>query len=103
MNPQAHNPLSIMPSFASRLNDDQMNADDRFLKQFIDEKSNAFACRSDRSSKLKAQGSCSVLPIAACGVQSTGIIGDNEHGAFYSISPVSCAMGRMGILRHQGF
>ncbi len=31
MTPQAHNPLSIMPSFANRLNDDQINAMILFL------------------------------------------------------------------------
>jgi len=76
INPQAHNPLSIMPSFASRLNDTEMNAVTAFLSSLSTRK----VVPPPAGTATSAEGSTSV-PTNSSAVQSTGIIGDKEHGA----------------------
>lgn len=73
-NPQSHNPTSIMPSFASRLNADQMNAVIAYLGSLATKKSEAMA----ESSSSGAEGASGA---ALSSVASMNIIGDKEHGA----------------------
>jgi mono/diheme cytochrome c family protein len=75
--PQAHNPTSVMPSFAAKLNDEQMNAMIEFLSSLATREAKAApeeAAESGGSNESAPSGGSS-------GVQSTGIIGDREHGA----------------------
>ncbi len=80
VNPQAHNPLSIMPSFASRLNEDQMNAMVGFLSSLSTRKATPLPPGVTEAEAGSPQGS-----IASGGsgssISSMGIIGDKEHGA----------------------
>jgi len=80
VNPQAHNPLSIMPSFASRLNDSEMNAMVVFLKSLSTRKATPLpAGVTEAMAAAQAQGN--VVPNQnTLAIQSVGIIGDKEHG-----------------------
>jgi len=78
MTPQAHNPLSIMPSFANRLNDSELNAVIVFLKSLSTRK--ATPMPAGMSASTEAQASSGV-PTNSSAVSSVGIIGDKEHGA----------------------
>ena len=75
--PQAHNPLSIMPSFASRLNDEQMNAMIVFLSSLSTRE--ATPLPAGATEEAPSQGSAPAS--SGGGVQAIGIIGDKEHGA----------------------
>ena len=77
-NPQAHNPLSIMPSFASRLTDDQMNAVVVFLSSLSTRAATPLAA-GETEAGADDQGSASAS--SGQGVQATGIVGNAEHGA----------------------
>jgi ubiquinol-cytochrome c reductase cytochrome b subunit len=77
--PQAHNPLSIMPSFASRLNDDQMNAMIVFLSSLSKREATAAPAGEESAASSENQGGAAAS--SGGGVQATGIIGDKEHGA----------------------
>ncbi len=79
MTPQAHNPLSIMPSFASRLTEDQMNAVIVFLSSLSTRAATAESA-ADEKAEASAQGS-SNSSSSASGVQAAGIIGNQDHGA----------------------
>jgi ubiquinol-cytochrome c reductase cytochrome b subunit len=78
MTPQAHNPLSIMPSFATRLNDDQMNAMIVFLSS-LSTRSATPAAAGEQEEAPEDKSTSESGP--ATGIQSAGIIGDKEHGA----------------------
>ena len=99
--PQAHNPLSIMPSFASRLNDTEMNAMIVFLKSLSTRKAAPLPAGMTET-QAEAQGS-SAAPANSYAVGSTGIIGDKEHGAI--LFHQSCIMchGPHGIPTTPGF
>ncbi len=75
--PQAHNPLSIMPSFAGRLDDKQLNAVVTFLGSLSNRK---VVPLPPGATEAETQGTSGV-PTNSSAVQSTGIIGDKEHGA----------------------
>ncbi len=77
MTPQAHNPLSIMPSFASRLNDDEMNAMVVFLSSLSTRAALPLPPGAVEA-PIEAQESAHTNSTA---VQSASIIGDKEHGA----------------------
>ncbi len=75
-NPQAHNPTSIMPSFASRLNDQQMNAVIDYLSSLKTMKVSAGSGASiegEGTSGEQGEPATSTL-------QSINIIGNAEHG-----------------------
>jgi len=78
MTPQAHNPLSIMPSFASRLNDNEMNAMITFLSSLSTRKATPLPAGMTEA-EAGAQES-SGLPTNSSAVSSVNIIGDKEHG-----------------------
>jgi len=65
VNPQAHNPTSIMPSFASRLNDDQMNAMIEFLNSLSTRKATPLAPGEKAEESSTALSTASVLLEAA--------------------------------------
>ncbi len=99
--PQAHNPLSIMPSFANRLYDDQLNDMVDFLSSLSTRKPTplpAGVTQAAGESEGKA-GSGNV----SSAVSSVGIIGDREHGAI--LFHQSCIMchGPHGIPKTPGF
>jgi len=100
-NPQAHNPLSIMPSFASRLNDQQMDA----MVDFLTSLSTRKVMASSAEEQVESGGAQGSNPSgkAGSGIQSTGIIGDKEHGAI--LFHQSCIMchGPHGDNRTPGF
>jgi ubiquinol-cytochrome c reductase cytochrome b subunit len=77
MTPQAHNPLSIMPSFASRLTDTQMNAVIVFLGSLSTRAATVLPPGvTDEGAAPEASS------VASAGtVPSTNIIGDKDHGA----------------------
>ena len=77
VNPQAHNPLSIMPSFAERLNDDQMNGVIEFLSSLSTRKPTPLAPGETEAQEAVETGS----KAGAGALVSTNIIGDKEHGA----------------------
>ncbi|MBF0490106.1 MAG: cytochrome b N-terminal domain-containing protein [Candidatus Omnitrophica bacterium] len=74
MTPQAHNPLTIMPSYANRLKDPQMDAVVEFLSSLLTRKPSA-APAMDSSDQEKQTGSVSGLG------EAVNIIGDREHGS----------------------
>jgi mono/diheme cytochrome c family protein len=76
--PQAHNPLSIMPSFASRLNDDQMNAMIVFLGSLS---TRAATPLPPGETEAPSEAQASSASTNSTAVQSVSIIGDREHGA----------------------
>ncbi len=78
-NPQAHNPLSIMPSFSSRLTDDQMNAVIAFLSSLSTRAATPLAA-GETEAAGSDQGS-TPAGSSGQGVQATGIIGNADHGA----------------------
>ena len=81
VSPQAHNPMSIMPSFASRLNDDQMNAMIVFLKSLSTRKATPLPPGvTEAMAASVAQGNVASNQNTLA-IQSSGIIGDREHGA----------------------
>ena len=75
MNPQSHNPLSIMPSFASRLNDQQMTAVIDFLSSLSTRKIEPLP--EGETEEAPAQAGAS----STSTLKSTNIIGDKDHGA----------------------
>jgi ubiquinol-cytochrome c reductase cytochrome b subunit len=101
MTPQEHNPMSIMPSYAGRLNDDQMNAMIDFLS--------SLSTRKVTPPPAGAAGEAEVgqnnpgAPANNNGVPSVGIIGDREHGAI--LFHQSCVMchGPQGDPKTKGF
>lgn len=77
LTPQAHNPISIMPSFANRLNEDQMNAMVLFLSSLSTREATPLpAGETEESGQAQGAGSSN----SASGVPSTNIIGAREHG-----------------------
>ena len=76
-NPQAHNALSIMPSFASRLNDNEINAMIIFLSSLSTRNASPAPAGSTSSASAESSSSSS----SSSSVVSTNIIGDKEHGA----------------------
>ena len=83
--PQAHNPLSIMPSFASRLNDQQMDAVIDYLRSLSTRK---VAVMPDTDDNHPEQGS-SVANNS--NLVAINIIGNKEHGAvLYHQSCIMC-------------
>ncbi|MDE1921209.1 MAG: cytochrome b N-terminal domain-containing protein [Candidatus Omnitrophica bacterium] len=76
--PQAHNPMSIMPSFSSRLNDTQMNAVIVFLKSLSTRKAVPLPAGVTETSSSNTSSSSSFSSNA---VYATNIIGDKDHGA----------------------
>jgi len=76
MNPQSHNALSIMPSFASRMNDQQMGAVIDFLESLKTRKIEPLPAGQSEvtGSGQPAESSNSTL-------RSINIIGDKDHGA----------------------
>ncbi len=101
MTPQAHNPLSIMPSFANRLNNDQMNAMIDFLSSLSTRKATPLPPGVTETAG-EPQGKAGSGNVSSA-VQSIGIIGDREHGAI--LFHQSCIMchGPYGILETPGF
>jgi len=98
--PQQHNPLSIMPSFASRLTDDQMNAMIDFLSSLSTRAATALPPGETEASESQQ----SAAPASSGGgVVSTNIIGDREHGAI--LFHQSCIMchGPHGNTKTPGF
>ncbi|MDE2028907.1 MAG: c-type cytochrome, partial [Candidatus Omnitrophica bacterium] len=98
MTPQAHNPMSIMPSFATRLNDQQTTAVVEFLSSLTTRKLE-FAAESEGTetqAQTLQQGGTS--PVA-----SINIIGDKDHGAI--LFHQSCIMchGPQGNPKTPGF
>jgi ubiquinol-cytochrome c reductase cytochrome b subunit len=79
MTPQEHNPLSIMPSYATRLNDAQMNAMINFLSSLSTRKATPLAVGATEEAGVGQNNSAT--PSKGSSVQSVGIIGDQEHGA----------------------
>ncbi len=77
VNPQAHNPTSIMPSFANRLNDDEMNAMIGFLSSLSSRKVEALP---EGAAEEPAEGG-NTAPAVISSVSSVNIIGNKEHGA----------------------
>jgi len=75
-NPQAHNPVSIMPSFASRLNDTEMNAVITFLSSLSTRKALAQPAGATATADQGNSGAASTSSVS-----SINIIGDKEHGA----------------------
>jgi len=76
--PQAHNPLSIMPSFASRLTDDQMNAMIDFLSSLS---TRAATALPPGVTEAEASGGTAMPAGSGGGVQAIGVIGNKDHGA----------------------
>jgi len=76
MTPQAHNPLSIMPSFASRLSEGELNAMVVFLGSLSTRAATPLA-PGETEAPAEAQSAASTNSTA---VQSVSIIGDKEHG-----------------------
>lgn len=99
--PQEHNPLSIMPSFAARLNDDQMNAMVIFLSSLSAREATPLP-PGVTEAQAEAQEKTGV-PTNSNAVSSAGIIGDREHGAI--LFHQSCIMchGPHGITKTPGF
>jgi len=77
LTPQQHNPMSIMPSFASRLNDQQLNAVVDFLDSLKSRKVEASAAAEAE----EASGSAETASTSSSSIQSANIIGDRDHGA----------------------
>jgi mono/diheme cytochrome c family protein len=71
-NPQAHNPTTIMPSFASRLNGQQLNAVVDFLNSLKTRKVDLSAAASGTEEGGSASNGSPILSI--------NIIGNAEHG-----------------------
>jgi ubiquinol-cytochrome c reductase cytochrome b subunit len=81
MTPQAHNPMSIMPSFSSRLNDAQMSDLVDFLSSLSTRKPTPAPAGTEAQSSDAGADQASAEPAGSGGgVRSTGIIGDREHG-----------------------
>jgi len=81
MTPQAHNPSSVMPSFASRLNDAQMSDMVNFLSSLSTRKSAAVPAGGSSSGEAaENQERAGPAASSGSGVQATGIIGDKDHG-----------------------
>jgi len=102
MTPQAHNPLSIMPSYASRLNDDQMNAMVDFLSSLSTREATPMptgATEAETGASQRSSGPAS----SGSFVRSVGIIGDREHGEI--LFHQSCIMchGPQGNTKASGF
>jgi mono/diheme cytochrome c family protein len=93
--------MSIMPSFASRLNDDQMNDMVNFLSSLSTRK--ASPAPAGETSETSQQEGVSGPASNASGIQSAGIIGDREHGAI--LFHQSCIMchGPHGNTQTSGF
>jgi mono/diheme cytochrome c family protein len=75
-NPQSHNPTSVMPSFAAKLNDQQMSA----MIEFLSSLSTRTVAAGAEESGVSA-GAESAAPSTGSGVMAAGVIGDKEHGA----------------------
>jgi len=103
MTPQAHNPLSVMPSYASRLTEDQMNAMVDFLSSLSTRKATPAPAGEDQSEAGGENQGISGATSRGSWVQSTGIIGDREHGAI--LFHQSCIMchGPQGNPKTPGF
>ncbi len=81
MTPQAHNPTSVMPSFASRLNDAQMSDMVNFLSSLATRKPTAPAAGAAVAAASESQEAAPPASSSGSGVQALGIIGDKDHGA----------------------
>ncbi|MBF0504383.1 MAG: cytochrome b N-terminal domain-containing protein [Candidatus Omnitrophica bacterium] len=100
--PQQHNPMSIMPSYANRLKDDQIDAMTLFLSSLATRKPTPVTKAEEQAQAAEGQGN---PPSSTNGIapQSVGLIGDREHGAI--LFHQSCIMchGPRGIPNTPGF
>jgi ubiquinol-cytochrome c reductase cytochrome b subunit len=101
--PREHNPLSVMPSFEGRLNNDQMNAMIEFLMSLLKREAAPVPAGSSSSQEAGEVQNGSGQANNAGSVQATGVIGDKEHGAI--LFHQSCIMchGPHGDNRTPGF
>jgi len=76
--PQAHNPTSVMPSFASKLNDQQMDAVIEFLSSLS---TRTVAATAESGESSAEAGSSAAASSGGGGVMAPGIIGNKDHGA----------------------
>ncbi len=102
--PQAHNPLSIMPSFANRLYDDQMNDMVDFLSSLSTRKPTPLAPGANSATGTGEEtGNIPGTPRNSSAVSSVGIIGDKEHGAVLFHQSCMMCHGPQGIPKTPGF
>jgi len=101
MTPQAHNPLSVMPSYANRLNDAQMNDMVDFLSSLSTRTPTPLPAGVTEA-EAGSQGSPGPVSSGSW-VRSVGIIGDREHGEI--LFHQSCIMchGPQGNPKTPGF